>query len=674
MSLTAKTDYLTAKTTLRAAAVAYYAGTGLLMSDAEYDELMAAVTAAETAHPQWADGDFASTSVAAGAVAPGDVRHSAPMLSLDNVFSTGEFMAWASNLKRTLPRTANLAVEPKLDGLAVAIRYRDGKPVQMVTRGDGASGEDVSFAIPALDNLPISNHWTGEVRGEVIFTTTQFEMANFLRTRNGDKPFVNARNGAAGALRGARDRAYTIPLSFYAYDAVAMPGIWRHTAAMDELAALGFQTAVSLTYAARAGTAAEVALFIAEFEATRKRLPVETDGVVVKVDSYSLRAAAGSSSRAPRWAIAYKYPAQEVTSVLRDVQWQVGRTGVITPRAQVDPVEVGGVTVTYATLHNPEDLARKGFMLGDTVLVKRAGEVIPALQAPLVDRRDGSQTPITPPTVCPRCGGQIDRTQARWRCVRGSDCGVAESISYAVSRDALDIEGLGKVQVGNLVAAGAFIDVASIFETGLSASLLVADGQVAPANAQKIIAQIEAAKTAPLARVITALGIQGTGRSLSRTLARHFGNMAALRSASVASLAGVDKIGTVKAELIREQLDGLAPVIDRMAAAGVLACQDQPMQPVEATSMGHPVDLPTAALAGMTVVVTGSMKGALAGLSRNEVNELIEANGGKAGSSVSKSTSLLVVGENAGSKLAKATELGVPVVTEAQFADMVGRA
>lgn len=665
MSITTQAEYDQAKATVRTAAAAYY-GDSLLMADTEYDRLLAAVTAAEAANPAWAGNDPVGTAVAAGALPPGDVTHVVPMLSLDNVFSTDEFAAWAKNRGEV-----EFAVEPKLDGLAVAIRYQNGVPAQMVTRGDGLAGEDVTFAVPAIVNLPRGNGYTGEVRGEVIFTRDQFETANALREQHGDKPFANARNGVAGALRGAGNRAYVIPMSFYVYDVVGLPIMTHHTDAMTALSGLGFADAAGLTRFTGAGSALDVAAFIREFESSRADLPVETDGAVIKVDAYRYRQAAGESSRAPRWAIAYKYPAAEVTSVLRAVHWQVGRTGVITPRAEIDPVEVGGVTVTYATLHNPEDLARKGFMLGDVVLVKRAGEVIPRLEAPLLARRDGSQTPIVTPSACPRCGGRIDSTQARPRCLRGSACGVTEAISYAVARDALDIEGLGKVQVGNLVAAGAFIDVASIFETGLSENILVADGQVAPANAPKIIAQIEAAKTAPLARVITALGIQGTGRSLSRALAKHFGSMAALRSASVARLAGVDKIGTVKAELIREQLDDLADVIDRMAAAGVIAADDA--APV-ATSMGHPVDLPTAALAGKTVVVTGSMKGALAGLSRNEVNELIEANGGKAGSSVSKSTSLLVVGESAGSKLAKATELGVPVVTEAQFAAMVGRA
>ena len=670
MPIDSQTAYDEAKAEVRAASRAYYGEGDILMSDSDYDMLLADVARAEAEHPEWVT-DAVSTAVAAGALPGGDVAHDIPMLSLDNVYSPDEFTAWAHGV---LARTdCSFVVEPKLDGLAIGVDYRDGVPWRAVTRGDGRTGEDVSFALVAIENLPRqADGFTGQVRGEVIFTREQFERANLLREQHGDRPFVNARNGAAGALRGAKDRGYTIPLSFFAYDTTE-PGHASHTDAIQNLARRGFAVAADIGPAAGSVDTDTALRMIEDFQSRLDTLPVECDGIVVKVNGAASRQSLGFSSRAPRWAVAYKYPAEEVTSVLRDVHWQVGRTGVITPRAQIDPVFVGGTTITYATLHNPDDLARKGFMIGDVVLVKRAGEVIPRLEAPLAARRDGSQRAIVPPANCPRCGGAIDRSQARWRCVQGRACGLAEAIAYAVSRDALDIDGLGKVQVGNLVASEAFIDVASIFETGTAANILIADGGVAPANAPKIVAQIETAKQASLARVLVALSIQGTGRSLCRTLASHFGSMDALRAATVEQLAQVDKIGPVKAELIAEQLTDLAAVIDRMAAAGVLMCKHGYTEPVTGTSMGHPISLDETPLAGMTVVVTGTMTGSLAGLSRNDVNDLIARHGGKPSGSVSKATTLLVVGEGAGSKLAKATGLGVQIVTEAEFAALIGK-
>lgn len=652
-----KNTYDAGITRAREAAARYYADGTSELTDAEYDALVQDLSAAERAHPEWVT--VSVLAVGAGAVT-GGLRHIVPMLSLDNVYAPDEFAAWKARLGDVA-----LVVEPKLDGMAVAVRYADGSPVQLLTRGDGTSGEDVTWALASIVNLPKAlGNFSGEVRGEAIFTRQQYAQAQQLRQAHGDKPFANPRNGVAGALRGARDRSYVIPFSFYVYD-------WpenqfhAHTAAMGflglghfplafEIVEQTFDDWFDLTINQR----------ITRLGERRDELPVEIDGAVIKVDDRKDQTRLGSSSRAPRWAVAYKYPTQQIQSVLRQIHWQVGRTGVITPRAQIDPVTVGGSTVTYATLHNPADIARKGFMLGDTVLVEKAGEVIPALTAPVLDKRDGSQLPIQAPDTCPRCDSDIDRSQARWRCVRGTACGVAEGLAYAVSRDALDIDGLGKTQIENLVAAGAFIDVASIFEVGTSVNVLVADGKVAPANAAKIAERIEAAKKdTALARIITALGLVGTGRSLSRTLAGHYGSMDALLEADVASLAAVDKVGPVKAAMIAEQLNELAPVIERLANAGVLVCKHG------YTEMDEPDDKP---LAGMTVVVTGTMNGKLAGLSRNDMNDLIARRGGKPSSSVSKATSLLVAGDGAGSKLAKAAQLGVRVVTEEAFAGMVG--
>lgn len=673
----AMAGYELTRETLQNAAAAYYGDGEIVMSDEQYDRLMAQCAQFEEEHPEISDP--ISVQVAAGAGLAkswgATLAHSRPMLSLDNVYSIEQLEAWTDGLAKRIGEPVSdirFAVEPKLDGLAMAIRYVNGRPVAMVKRGDGITGEDATAALVDITNLPAATvSFNGvdqfEVRGEVVFTREDFAAANARRELNNDKPFANPRNGAAGAVAGAHRRDYRLPLRFYAYDAVGLPDA-SHVDLMADLESAGFDTARGML-----GLPGQCDLrdAISQIEAGSP-LPggepvfaMDCDGMVVKADLPSDRAKAGAGSRAPRWAIAYKYPSQEVTSTLLEVTWAVGRTGVIAPRARIEPVECGGVTIEHCTLHNPEDIARKGFLIGDTVLVRRAGEVIPRLEAPLVARRDGTQTPIQVPTACPQCGGPVDDSGARLLC-RSGECGLIPALTYAVSRDALDIEGLSVATITRLVESEMFIDLASIFEVGLRPSILIADGGLAPANAPKIVAQIEKAKSAGFARVLTALGLAGTGRSMSRRMAAHFGSMDNLLDASPVDLATVDGLGQTKADSIYQQLakPAMRNVIERMAAAGV-----QMGEPVTETHTGA---VGSGALAGLAVCVTGSMVGAMAGLSRNEVNELIERHGGRAASSVSKSTSLLVAGQKAGSKLDKATSLGVRVVSEDEFAAIVG--
>lgn len=692
MTIETKTAYTTARDELRAASAAYYAGEAERMSDYAYDQLWNEVAAAEQAHPEWVEGTPATARVAGGAVA-GEVARQQPMLSLDNTYTSEELTAWLDRVTKQAP-SARFVVEPKLDGNALSLTYRDGELVLVTTRGSGDAGEDVTAIDYLISNVGHSGvQWAdgtlfnAELRGEAIFTRDQFTEANRLRVANGKEPFQNPRNGLAGTISGGANREYDTPFIFVCYQAIVheRPDLdsLDYPALMAEVARAGFQVSAPSApalddaqvaeYTVPVLTAAEVPAAVDLFEQVRHNLNVVTDGAVVKVAATADRAILGSSSRAPRWAIAYKFPPEQVSSTLEEVIWQVGRTGVITPRARIAPVFVGGTTIEYATLHNPNDIERKGFLLGDTVLVQRAGEVIPRLEAPVVAARTGAETPIVPPAACPRCGGELDRSQQRWRCLKGRQCGLAEAIAYAVSRDALDIEGLGKVQVGKLVESGAVTKVSDIFL--LTAGDLISRGGVAPANAPKIMEQIAKATHATPARVITALGIRGTGRSMSRRLARQFGTLDGVAMASIEELAQVDKIGPIKAALIREELDELSDVVGFLGVHGIGNTPEQYLvtpggSPVGTYTLDSPNSLirPVAALAGMTVVVTGSMKGALAGKSRNEVNELIENLGGKSSGSVSKNTSLLVVGEGAGSKLAKATELGVPVLTEDEFA------
>ncbi|MCO6010469.1 NAD-dependent DNA ligase LigA [Actinoallomurus purpureus] len=666
-----------------AAAAAYYGDGSTALDDEAYDRLVRRVAAYEEAHPGQVAPDSPTGKVAGGAVT-GDVPHTVPMLSLDNVFSPEELTAWAAGLERRLGRPVRAwSVEPKLDGLAVAARYREGRLVQLITRGDGAAGEDVSHAIGTIVGLPdrLAEPVSVEVRGEVMMTAAQFEAANLVRVEHEGTPFSNPRSGAAGTLR-AKDRPYTVELTFFGYGALGPQRDGElarrleesaHSEVMEFVAGLGVQTTTATGAGMTTATTLEdVQRRVEEIAGLRTGLGLGIDGIVVKADAAADQVEAGFSSRAPRWAIAYKLPAVEKITRLVEVEWNVGRTGVIAPRAVLEPVQIDGTTVTYATLHNAADIARRGLLLGDHVTVYKAGDVIPRVEAPVVHLRTGAETPIAIPDACPRCGGDVDTSQQRWRCRQGRLCHALASISYAVSRDALDIESLGRTRIEAMLQAGLIADFADLFTLDHEAVLgLERMGHTSTTN---LLAAIEAAKTKPLNKVFCALGVQGTGRSMSRRIARHFATMDAIRAADIDELQQVEGIGPERAALIAAELHVLAPVIDKLAAAGVSMTEPgattggTPGTGTDGPAPSADADLP---LAGMTVVVTGSMTGPLAALSRNETNELIERAGGKTSSSVSARTSLLVAGDKAGSKKDKATALGVTITTPEDFAETV---
>ncbi|MFJ3792761.1 NAD-dependent DNA ligase LigA [Kitasatospora sp. NPDC090091] len=672
--------YVDAVATAVRAAAAYYADGSTPLGDDEYDALVRAIEAYETAHPDEVLPDSPTGKVAGGA-AVGDVPHSVPMLSLDNVFSAEELESWAAGLERRLGRpVAAWCVEPKLDGLAVAARYRAGRLSQVLTRGDGLAGEDITHAADAVLGLPerLAEPVDIELRGEVLLTQEQFDHANAVRTAHGATPFAHPRSGAAGTLR-AKDRPYRVELTFFAYGAVGLPGADHsdldHGDLLARLAELGANTAASTAAdPRRCATLAEVAQRIDEIAALRAALPFGIDGVVVKADAVADQQEAGSGSRAPRWAVARKLQAQHKVTRLLGVEWNVGRTGIIAPRAVLEPVVIDGVTVTYATLHNPADIERRGLMIGDQVFVYRAGDVIPRVEAPLVDERTGAEQPIEFPEVCPRCGDAIDTSEQRWRCVRGRGCQAVASIIYAAGRDQLDIEGLGGTRAVQLVEAGLVADLADLFT--LTKEQLLTLERMGDTSADNLLAAIETARSQPLNRVFCALGIRGTGRTMSRRIAAYFGSMAAVRAADAEALAGVDGIGTEKAAVIVTELADVAGLLDKLAAQGVGTAVTAPAGAAAtadaAAASGDQGAAPAAGpLTGESVVVTGAMTGPLADLSRNGVNELIERAGGKASSSVSKRTTLLVAGEKAGSKRAKAEELGIRIVTPDAFAELV---
>ncbi len=675
------------------AAAAYYATGESGLDDDAYDRLARGIAAYEADHPEEVLAASPTGKVAGGA-AVGDVPHTVPMLSLDNVFSAEQFATWTASLERRIGRPVTAwSVEPKLDGLAVAARYRDGRFERLITRGDGTAGEDVSHAAGAVVGLPerLAEPVTIEVRGEILMTNDQFDQGNAIRTEHGGPPFANPRNGAAGTLR-AKDRAYRVETTFFAYGALPLPDSGElgetlaelpHSEVLSYVAGLGVHTAAGTDVApVLAATVEEVQARVDAIGSLRAALPFGIDGIVIKADLAADQREAGSGTRAPRWAIAYKLPAVEKITRLVSVEWNVGRTGIIAPRAVLEPVEIDGSTVGYATLHNPADITRRDLRLGDQVMVYKAGDIIPRIEAPVVHLRTGDETPIDFPESCPQCGSAIDTSEQRWRCTRGRNCRLVASVSYAAGRDQLDIEGLGATRVVQLVDAGLVADFADLFT--LEREQLLALDRMGETSTDNLLAAIETARTRPLSRVFCALGVRGTGRSMSRRIARYFATMDRIVAADVETLQQVDGIGKEKAAAVVAELVELAPLIAKLVAAGVNMTEPGATPPPEpgteeAAAAGADAEAggvagtgSTLPLAGMTVVVTGAMTGALEKLSRNQMNELIERAGGKSSSSVSKRTSLLVAGDKAGSKRTKAEDLGVRIAVPEEFAELVG--
>lgn len=646
-------EYRNAVARAAAAAGAYYDDEALLMDDGEYDELVARIASTEAVRPEWGDSGIAST-VAGGASRGGDVAHSAPMLSLDNAYDDDELTAWHGRLERAAGVTAPvLCVEPKLDGLALAARYENGALVAVVTRGDGTSGEDVTAQTANVFGLPrkLDERETIEVRGECVMTTAQFELANEERIATGKPSFANPRNAVAGSIR--RSGA-EVGMTFCAYGVVGHPNAdtMTHTALMAWLESIGLNTAIAMGRELGAGAAAsiaEAAEVCARIAAGRASLDCGIDGAVVKADASQVRADAGATGKAPRWAIARKFPPDTKTTKLLDIECAVGRTGALTVRALLEPVAVGGVVIRYCTLSNPSEIARKDLRIGDTVFVRRAGEVIPEVTSVLLGDRTAASTPWQPPTNCPQCGSALDTSQRVWRCPKGRACGLARSIEYACSREALDIEGMGTRLVEQLVDLGHVADVADVF--ALTEQQLLSCERMGETSARNVLAQIEKARALPFSRVLTALGVRLTGRRMCQRLARHFGSFEALRAASPEELAAIEGVGEVRAASIHAELCELSGVCERLIAGGIGLTE-----PVAEVAAETP-------LAGKKVCVTGS----IAGLNRDEAHTLVERLGGKVVSGVTKSTDLLVIGDGGGSKAKKAAELGITTMTGEEF-------
>jgi DNA ligase (NAD+) len=670
---------------------AYHVKDAPTISDGEYDTLVRRLVTIEEAHPGLRTPDSPTQQVG-GAVFSTDfqaVDHLERMLSLDNAFSAEELLAWAARVERDAGGAdVHYLCELKIDGLAVNLLYEGGRLTRALTRGDGRTGEDVTLNVRTIEGVPGELRGDDvpglvEVRGEVFFPLEAFGDLNASLVEAGKAPFANPRNAAAGSLRQKDPRVTaTRPLRMLVHGIGARRGfdVTTQSQAYDLLRSWGLP--VSSHYRVL-DTVGQVQEFIEGYGERRHSVEHEIDGVVVKVDEVAVQRQLGSTSRAPRWAIAFKYPPEEVNTRLLDIQVNVGRTGRVTPFGVMEPVTVAGSTVSMATLHNAHEVRRKGVLIGDTVVLRKAGDVIPEILGPVVALRDGTEREFVMPTHCPSCGTELayeKEGDKDIRCPNARSCPsqLRERLFGLASRGAFDIEALGWEGSIALLESGVLDDpvLGGPSEARLF-SLTAADvatvplytraakrtdpedevvgGRVLSANGATLVANLDKAKAQPLWRVLVALSIRHVGPTAARALAQHFGSMEAVRAATKEELAAVEGVGPVIAESVREWFDGEGNdwhlrIVDQWGADGVRMV-DERDESVEQT------------LAGRTVVVTGSLEG----FSRDETKEAILARGGKAAGSVSKNTDYVVVGANAGSKETRARDLGLTILDEAQF-------
>lgn len=661
----------------------YYVLDQPLIADAQYDALLRELQQIEAAHPEWVTADSPTQRVGAAPVSAfTTVAHRRPMLSLGNVFDEEELYAFdkrIADLLRAEGVIQNQAIEYnaeyKFDGLAVSLRYENGLLVQGATRGDGVTGEDITSNVRTISSIPLrlqgeAAHWPAvlEVRGEVLMHRADFEALNQAQLRRGEKIFVNPRNAAAGSLRQLDPRITAQrPLRFFAYGwgEIQVQGTAPHTepyptqsAMLDWLRQLGF--AVDEHRRVLHGAAA-LQQFYVHTEQNRAELPYEIDGVVYKVNVLAQQELLGYVARAPRFAVAHKFPAQEMTTKLLSIDVQVGRTGAITPVARLEPVFVGGVTVTNATLHNEDEIRRKDVRAGDTVIVRRAGDVIPEVVAPIIELRPEQTELFVFPNQCPVCGSAIERPmdEAIARCTGGLVCAAQrkQSLEHAVSRKALDVDGLGTKLIEQLVDANRVKNLADLFTlTQLELSTYPRMGAKSAGN---VVLALEQAKNPPLARFIYALGIRHVGEATAKALADHFVRLERLVQANEEELLQIDDVGpVVAAEIVNFFAEPHnRDVLGQLEQVGVV--------PVEPDVQANRVAVTP--FSNKTIVLTGT----LPTLSRTEAQVLIEQGGGKVTGSVSKKTDFVVAGSEAGSKLTKAQSLGITILNEAQFLELL---
>jgi DNA ligase (NAD+) len=638
------------------------------ISDAEYDELIRELRTLEERFPELITPDSPTQRVGA---APADlfkpVRHRAPMLSLDNAFSTGELRAWGARVERGLAGVIPTFVsELKIDGVAVALTYEDGVLTQAATRGDGRTGEDITANVRTVKEIPrrlaVPEPPTViEVRGEVYFPVKAFEKLNRQLTETGKRPFANPRNAAAGSLR-QKDPKVTRsrPLRMWVHSFGAAEGVVfdSHSAFLDWADSAGLPVPDTTE---KVSTLHEVLGFLRRWEKRRHSLDWEIDGAVIKVDDAKLQRRLGATGHAPRWAIAYKFPPEERTAPLKSIDVHTGRTGKVTPFAVLDPVVVGGVTITYATLHNEDEVRRKDVRKGDTVIVRRAGDVIPEIVGPVLAKRPKNARRWKMPKTCPSCGTPLVRREGEvdWRCPNKAGCPdqSVEWLFHFAGRGAMDIEGLGYMTVMALLRRGLIQDPADVYR--LTAEDLSQLDGFADKSIDNLLRAIEASKDRPLWRLLVGLNIRHVGSHVAQVLASAFRSIDAIAAASEDEIDAVPEIGPEIAATVRAWFDdpeNLA-LAEKLRAAGV-RLEDE-----------APADEGPKPLEGMTIVLTGGLDT----LSRDEAVRLAQQAGARVSSSVSKKTDFIVAGENPGSKLDQAVKLGVEIIDERQFQRRLGR-
>ena len=648
----------------------YYVLDKPIISDAEFDAKLKELEALENKYPQYRSAESPTQIVGGGFATGFEARdHISKMTSLDNVFGFDELATWFDRIDKANVTNSWLC-EVKVDGLAINLLYRDGKLVQALTRGNGVTGEDVTLNIKTISVIP--HELVGknipsllEVRGEVFFPLKAFNDFNEEIQESGKAAFANPRNAAAGSLRQKDPRVTASrPLSMVVHGIGAIEGasFTSQSQAYELLKSWGLPTSTRYKVVQ---TRKEVEEFINFYQTNRHDVEHEIDGVVIKINEIDIQNQLGYTSRAPKWAIAFKYPPVEVTTKLLDIKVSVGRTGRVTPFAYMEPVVVAGSTVSNATLHNQEEVLRKGILIGDTVIIRKAGDVIPEVLGPVVEMRDGSERAFVMPTKCPDCGTKLKAISVGdvdIRCPNTQSCPaqLRERLFYIGSRAALDIDVLGFEAATALLESGLITDEGDLFDLtsdqlATSEFFTKKDGALG-ANAEKLLIALDGAKSRPLWRVLVALSIRHVGPTAAQSLAKSFGSVAAITQASLEQLAAVDGVGEIIAQSVIEwfDIDWHQAIIRKWSEAGVAM--------VETFVNTNPQTL-----AGLTLVVTGSLES----FTRDGVDEAITLHGGKSSGSVSKKTNYVVVGDSPGSKAAKAEELGVRVLNEAQFKQLL---
>lgn len=648
----------------------YYVKDAPIITDGEFDTLLRRLQDLEAAHPELATPDSPTKLVGGGfSTAFTAVDHLERMMSLDNVFDSDEMRTWVDRVEADTGTAVEFLCELKIDGVALSLVYTDGVLTRGVTRGDGRTGEDVTLNARTIEDIPQRLTETDafpiphvlEVRGEVFFRVEDFEALNASLVSDGKAPFANPRNSAAGSLRQKNPQITARRRLRMICHGIGHTEGWRPASLHDAYRALGEWGLPVSTHTTKVSGVQQILDKIAYWGEHRHDVEHEIDGIVVKVDDVTLQRRLGATSRAPRWAIAYKYPPQEATTTLLDIKVGVGRTGRVTPFAFMEPVLVAGSTVSRATLHNESEVKRKGVLIGDTVTIRKAGDVIPEVLGPVVDVRDGSEREFVMPTQCPECGADLrpeKDSDADIRCPNAESCPaqLRERLFHLAGRGSFDIEALGYEAATALLTSGVIHNEGDLF--ALSADdlaktdLFTTKAGALSANGKRLLANLGGAKKVALWRVLVALSIRHVGPTAARALATEFGSLPAIEDASIEDLAGVEGLGTTLAQSIHDwfTVDWHREIVEKWRAAGV-SMADERDESIART------------LEGKTIVVTGSLQD----FSRDGAKEAILLRGGKASGSVSKKTDYVVVGDSPGTKAAKAEQLGVPVLDEDAF-------